>query len=201
MEIAAQLMMAVSLAACAGLRAWLPVLGACILVRAGYITLNPAFSFIARDDVLIMLGVATILEVLGDKFIAVDHFLDAVGTVARPAAGTLLASSMLAGMRPVTALILGLIVGGGTALTVHASKAVFRAKCTALLPVHGGVGNAAVSGVEDCITVGGIFCIVHAPLISFVVIVFALAGCIWMLIHVWKAGRSLVAGLRKKPAP
>ena len=137
-------------------------------------------SFIARDDVLIILGVATVIEILGDKFVVVDHFLDAIGTVARPAAGTLVASAMLARLDPAAALVLGLIVGGGTALTVHASKSVLRAKCTALLPFHGGVGNAAVSSAEDCLTIGGIFCIIHAPLVSFVIIVFRLpaaSGC------------------------
>lgn len=149
MNLAVQLMMGISLAACAGLRAGLPMLTVGLLARGGYAQLHPSFAFLARDDALVIFGAATALELLGDKIIAIDHFLDAVGTIVSPPIGTVLASSMLVGLDPLAATVLGLIVGGSTSFTVHAGKAVVRAKCSALAPFHGGIANVALSTVED----------------------------------------------------
>src|SRR3712207_3888395 len=107
MEIAVQCLMGVSLAACAGLRAWLPMLVAGLLSRAGYLPLHAQAAFLSRDDTLIVLGVATIIELLGDKISALDHLLDAAGTLLRPAAGTVLASSLFTKLDPMAAVVLG----------------------------------------------------------------------------------------------
>src|SRR6185295_9362407 len=128
MEIVYQIMMGVSLAACAGFRAWLPLLVTGIMVRSGHLTVNESMAFLGSTPLLIIFGVASVLELLGDKIIAVDHFLDAIGTVARPVAGALLVSSAITKMDASTTVLLGLIVGGGTSLTVHAGKAIARAK-------------------------------------------------------------------------
>jgi uncharacterized membrane protein len=87
------LALAIALAASAGLRAWLPLLLAGGLARLGLLHLGPSFHFLASDKALLIFGVATLVEVVGDKVPAVDHALDAIGTPLRPAAGALLAAS------------------------------------------------------------------------------------------------------------
>jgi hypothetical protein len=191
MGIVVQLMMAVSLAACAGLRAWLPMLATGILGRTGYITLSPSFLFLQRKETLIILGIATVLEILGDKIIVIDHFLDAVGTVVRPAAGAVVASAAFTHIDPTTAMVLGLLVGAPTSLTVHAAKSMVRTKFTLAGFLHGGLGNAAVSTAEDGATIGLIFLIMHALIIAFVFAVLAIIGSIWIIHHMWKAGSRL----------
>ena len=42
-----------------------------------------------------LFGVATAIEVIGDKIPAVDHALDVIGTPLRPLAGAVLAASVL----------------------------------------------------------------------------------------------------------
>jgi hypothetical protein len=175
MDFLIQLLMGVSLAACAGLRAWMPLLITGLLGRTGYLHLHPSFELLAQDGTLIALGVATILEVLGDKIIAIDHLLDAIGTFVRPAAGTILAASVLTGMDPLWSLILGIIVGGGAAMTVHAGKSAVRAGTSALAPAHLGTGNAAVSLVEDVLAFGGIVAAILVPALAFV----AIATTVW----------------------
>jgi len=93
MDILTQLMAGSSLAAFAGLRAWLPLLALGLLAREGYAHINPEFQILTTTPVLIVLGLLTVLEFLGDKVIAVDHFLDAVGTLLRPISGAVLAFS------------------------------------------------------------------------------------------------------------
>src|SRR5215468_1366784 len=102
-ELLPTLALAIALAACAGLRACLPIFLAGLLARLGWLELGPAFAFLKSDKALIVFGIATTLEFLGDKIPAVDHALDVIGTPLRPAAGALLASSVLGvSMDPLT---------------------------------------------------------------------------------------------------
>jgi len=149
--IVPSLAMGIGLAACAGLRAWLPLLLAGLLARAGVLELGPSFRFIASNQALILFGVATVVEMLGDKIPAVDHTLDVLSTVLRPAAGSLLAASVLWRVPdPLTALTLGIAVGAPTALVPHAAKSLLRAASTTFT---GGLVNPLLSLIEDLATV------------------------------------------------
>jgi len=148
--IVPSLAMGIGLAACAGVRAWLPLLLAGLLARAGVLELGPSFRFIASNQALILFGVATVVEILGDKIPAVDHTLDALSTVLRPAAGSLLAASVLWRVPdPLTALALGVAVGAPTALVPHAAKSALRATSTVFT---GGLANPILSLIEDLAT-------------------------------------------------
>jgi hypothetical protein len=186
-----QLMMGVSLAACCGLRAWMPMLIVGLLAKAGYVHLSPAFSFLVRTDALIVFSVATVLELLGDKVIVIDHFLDAVGTIVRPAAGTILASSMLTHMDPLAATTFGLIAGGIPAFTIHTGKAVVRAKTTVFAHFHAGTGNAVLSTLEDALTIGGVFLAAFLPILAFGLVLPIMALVIWMIVHLIRKGVNL----------
>jgi len=147
--IVPSLAMGIGLAACAGLRAWLPLLLAGLLARAHVLELGPSFQFIASNQALILFGVATVVEMLADKIPAVDHTLDAISTVLRPAAGSLLAASVLWRVPdPLTALALGVAVGAPTALVPHAAKSTLRATSTLFT---GGLANPLLSLVEDLV--------------------------------------------------
>lgn len=198
METAIQVMMGISLAACAGLRAWLPMLAIGLLAKTGHLSLNESFSFLARTDALIIFAVATVIECVGDKIIAVDHFLDAIGTLLRPVAGTILSSSVLIGMDPLTALVLGIIVGGGTSLTVHAGKTVARAKSSAVAFLHGGLANAAISIGED-IGAGVVLALaIFIPIVAFMIALIGLAVAIVLVIALIKTGTKLIDLLRNR---
>ena len=147
--IVPSLAMGIGLAACAGLRAWLPLLLAGLLARGGILELGPSFRFIASNQALILFGVATVVEMLGDKIPAVDHTLDALSTVLRPAAGSLLAASVMWRVPdPLTALALGVAVGAPSALVPHAAKSTLRAASTAFT---GGLANPVLSLLEDLV--------------------------------------------------
>ena len=164
MDTAIQIAMGLSIAACAGMRAFLPLLVVGLLSHLGYLHLNPAFDFLGRTDALVVFGVATVVEILADKVIALDHLLDSISTVIRPVAGTVLAGSLLNHLDPLPAAALGLIVGGGPSLTVHAAKTVARYKSSVLTPFHGGLGNTALSVAEDLVSTFGIWFAVVAPI-------------------------------------
>ena len=141
------LALGIALAACAGLRAWLPLLLASLLARAGWLDLGPSFQFLASNKALLLFAVATVIEIVGDKVPVVDHALDAIGTPLRPAAGALLAASVMGHVSdPLTALVLGTAVGAPAALVPHAAKTALRAASTTLT---GGLANPILSVIED----------------------------------------------------
>jgi hypothetical protein len=146
-QLVPALAMGIALAACAGLRAWLPLLLAGLLGRAGWLHLGASFQFLCSNRALVIFAVATAVELVGDKFPVVDHALDAISTVLRPAAGALLASSVIGVVTdPLTAAVLGVAVGAPTALVPHAAKTGLRAASTALTA---GLANPVLSLAED----------------------------------------------------
>jgi len=150
LEIVPSLALGIGLAACAGLRAWLPLLLLGGLARWGVVDLGPSFEFVASTRALILFGVATVIEIAGDKIPAVDHTLDALSTVLRPAAGSLLAASVLWQISdPLTAMALGIAVGAPSALVPHAAKSTLRVVSTTFT---GGLANPVLSFVEDAAT-------------------------------------------------
>src|SRR5262249_2363782 len=104
------------------------------------------------------------IEVIGDKVPAVDHALDMLSTVLRPAAGTLLAASVMWEVRdPLTALALGVAVGAPSAAVPHAAKTVLRAASTTFT---GGLANPLISVFEDVLAVGMFVLTVVVPLLA-----------------------------------
>lgn len=157
------LALAIALAACTGLRAWLPILLTGAAARLGYIDLGDAFQFLKSDRVLVLFGIASLLELLGDKVPAVDHALDAIGTVLRPAAGALLAASVLwRADDPLLALAIGIAVGTPASIVPHAAKSALRALSTTLTA---GLANPLLSLIEDAIVVGLFLLAVLLPLL------------------------------------
>lgn len=163
------LALGIALAACAGFRAWLPLLLAGGAARLGILQLGTSFDFIASNQALALFTVATLIEIAADKIPALDHALDAVSTVIRPAAGALLAASVMWKISdPLTALALGVAVGAPSALVPHAAKSALRAGSTALT---GGVANPFLSLVEDVFTFALFFISVVVPIIVAVLVV------------------------------
>lgn len=172
--------LAIALAACAGLRAWLPLLLAGGLARAGLLELGPSFAFVTSNKALALFALATLIETAGDKIPAVDHALDALSTVLRPAAGALLAASVLGRVSdPLTAWVLGIVVGGSAAVVPHAAKSALRLVSTTFTA---GLANPFVSLIEDLSTVALFVLAVLAPL----------AVCALLLVTVWLLARRLV---------
>ena len=174
-EFLPALALAIALAASAGLRAWLPLLLAGGLARAGVLDLGDSFSFLASNEALVLFGVATVIELVGDKVPAIDHALDVIGTPLRPAAGALLAASVLGTVSdPLTALALGTAVGAPSALVPHAAKTALRAVSTTLT---GGLANPVLSFLEDAISLITFVLAILVP-----VLVVALLGITFFLV-------------------
>lgn len=164
--------LAIALAATAGIRAWLPLFLAGLLTRAGLLELGASFAFLATTRALVILAVASALEILGDKIPAVDHALDTLGTPLKLGAGALLAAAAFGTVTdPLTSTLLGVAVGAPTALVPHAAKSLVRVASTA---ATGGLANPVLSLLEDLITLAAFALAVLVPL--------ALAGLVLLAV-------------------
>src|SRR5215216_5278230 len=81
---------ALGLSAAAGLNAWLPLFGAALAERLDLVDLAQPFDDLSGTGALVVLGVLTVADFVGDKIPAVDHVLHAAGTVIAPASGAAL---------------------------------------------------------------------------------------------------------------
>jgi hypothetical protein len=165
----------VALATTCGLRAFLPLLAAGIAARFGLLALDPRFAWLAGNPALIALGVATVLEIAGDKIPLVDHLLDVAGTFVRPALGVVVMLGVLPGLPgPMRALLA--MVGGAGALSVHVAKAHARIGSTA---VSAGHANPLISLAEDGVSLALVVAGVFVPLV-------ALLAAILVLVVLWR---------------
>ena len=185
-------LLGLSLAASAGLNAFLPLL---MLSVAGHfhlagIDLSGNFSWLGSDLAMVILAVATVLEIIGDKIPAVDHLLHSVGLVVRPAAGWLAAASVLGGADPAVAAVVGLIIGAPTALSFHAAKAGTRtvSSVTTL-----GIASPFLSAFEDILS----FAVSLVGFVAPVLVPLVLGGLAWFFWRIAKKARGAMAVLRR----
>ena len=184
----------VVLAACCGLRAFLPPFVFGLAVRLGVdeallgrpLELHASFEWLSSTPALVIFGVAVIAELLADKIPAVDHALDSVQTFVRPVAGMLVVAASLEGLDPLPATVIGLIVGGSVAGGVHVAKANVRAVSTV---TTGGLASPILSVVEDVVVAAGA-----------VIAVTAAVAAAAMLLLAALALFVLVRRMRRRPA-
>jgi hypothetical protein len=161
------LLSGIAIAAACGLRAFLPLLGLGLAARFGLFHLKPGTEWMAGDPALWALGIATVLEIASDKVPLVDHMLDAVGTVLRPAAAWLGAFAMLQGWGSPWAQLAALVLGAG-ALAVHGVKAKTRLHSTAFTAGH---ANPLLSVLEDSGALALVVAAILAPLVALVLVI------------------------------
>lgn len=188
-HLALQVMLGICLSACAGLRAFLPLLIIGILQRMGYLQVGQTFGWIGSNPALIVFGTATLIEIIGDKIPVLDHTLDSIGTFIKPIAGTILFSTVILKMDPILAVVLGIIAGGSISELVHLKKATVRGGSTALTA---GIANPFISIFEDLGAFIGTAISIIAPILAFVLLLIILA----ISFHVFRK----IFGIKKKPA-
>jgi hypothetical protein len=176
--VVSQLAMGLSLAACAGLRAFLPLFAIGLAGRLDWIPLISHFEWLESTPSLIVFGAAVVAELLADKVPWFDNLLDIVQTFVKPIAGVLAAAAVLHELTPLQGAVLALVLGGGVAGAVHLGKAKVRLLSTAST---GGLANPVVSVVEE----GGAWSLALAalvvPLIAAAVLLLLLIAVVWLV--------------------
>ena len=181
------------LASAIGLNVCLPLLmlaGAAHFHLAG-VQLNGHYDWLSSGTSLIVLGVASVLEIIGDKIPVVDHALHAFGMLLRPVAGTLAAASVFTHADPTTAAVAGLIIGAPTAFGFGAATSGVRVASSAATL---GCANPFLSVLEDLSSVGMVVLGMLAPLWVPVIVLLAAFA-------LWRFAQAARRKLAPKSAP
>jgi hypothetical protein len=170
-----------SLAAAAGLNAYIPILVVGLLgLFTHAVTLPQEYAWMTHGWVLAIVAVLLAAEVVLDKIAVVDHLNDAVQTLVRPAAGGAVFAATSAASHVDSSSFMrgnpwiGWVLGIAVALVVHLTKAGVR-------PVvnvgTAGTATPVVSAAEDVVSLGMSLLAVLAPVLALVaLVVFALVA-------------------------
>lgn len=182
-----QIAAGIALAACAGLRAFVPLFATGIAGRLGWVELSGHFAWLQGTPALVVFGVAVTVELLSDKIPVVDHALDVLNTVLKPAAGTVLMAALLTDLTPLQAMVLGILAGGGSAGLVHVAKAKLRVGASLLTA---GLANPFVSLVEDAVALIGTAAAFLVPLVAASIAITVMVGLVVALALLARRVRS-----------
>lgn len=167
---------AFGLSSSAGLNAYLPLLIVALTARyTDLIHLNKPWDVMTSGWVIGVLAVLLLIEMTVDKIPAVDSLNDVIQTAGRPIAGAILfaaSSGVVGDLHPAPAFIAGLILAG----SVHAVKTTARPMVTA---TTAGVGNWAVSLLEDIIALIAAILAILLPIIVALAVIFLFLLFIW----------------------
>ena len=144
-QIIAGVCLGVGLAAAVGFRVFLPLL---FLSLAGYydvIPLTENWEWVGSLTAIIVLGIATVIEIAGYYIPWVDNALDTIAVPLATIAGTLAVAATVGDLDPVITWALAIIAGGGTAAAISGTSSAVRLTSTA---TTGGIANPLVSTVE-----------------------------------------------------
>lgn len=155
----------VVLAATAGLRAFLPVFSASLAAWLTDLPLPGNLAWLEKPETVVIFGVATLLEILGDKIPVVDHALDSIQVLTKPVLAVLAATPFLYQLSPEYSVAIGILLGAPLALGVHSAKATARLGSTA---TTAGVGNPLLSVAEDVAAITAIVLGFLVPLLALV---------------------------------
>lgn len=145
------LFLGIGLAASAGFRVFLPLFALSLAIHfnigdyLGMGTLSESFSWVGSTAALVILGVATLVEIFSYYIPFVDNLLDTIAVPLAGIAGTVLVASQLTDAPEVITWTLALIAGGGTAAAISGTTAATRAVSST---TTAGTGNFLVSTAE-----------------------------------------------------
>lgn len=165
METFLSVCLGVGLAAACGFRVFVPLLALSVAVRAGVLELASGFDWIASTPALIILAVATVLEIAAYYVPWVDNALDTLATPLAVVAGVVVTASVITDMSPVVRWSLALIAGGTAAGAVQGLTSLTRGASSL---ATGGLGNFAIATAE---LAGSLFFSVLSILLPLVAVV------------------------------
>lgn len=173
MEALIGIAVGLGLAAAAGLRVFVPVLGAGLAAHFGDLALNPTFQWVATTPALIAFGTATLLEVGAYYLPWVDNLLDVVATPAAVLAGILASAAVITDLPPFLTWSIAIVGGGGAAGIMQMLSVGTRLKSTL---TTGGVGNPVVATAETAGSVALSALALLIPVVALVALVMIAVG-------------------------
>jgi len=178
-ETVFSILLGIGLAASVGFRIFVPLFALSIASFYGIIPLNENWEWIGSTTAMIVLGIATIVEIGAYLIPWLDNLLDTIAVPLAAVAGTAVMLSTAADLDPLITWSLAIITGGGTATAIKTSTSTTRLASTA---TTGGVANPIVSTVESGTSIIMAVLAIVAPVLAIIFVVIIL----WLLFKVFK---------------
>jgi hypothetical protein len=125
-------LLGISLSAACGLRLFLPFLVVSATAIIGHLSLPTDLSWLGSDQALIMLVIASTVEILAYYVPFIDNLLDPIALPLATMAGTLVTAFTLPEMNSLLQWTLAAIVGGGSAGLIKGTTSLSRLGSTFL---------------------------------------------------------------------
>jgi hypothetical protein len=184
MEFLLPISLGVGLAAAAGFRVFLPLLGMGLAVKMGFIPVSEGFSWVGTTPALVMLAVAAVVEIIAYYVPVLDNVLDGLAGPTAVGAGIAMTYAVLGDMDPMLKWTLAIIAGGGAAAETQGATTVLRGASTV---TTAGLGNHALATSE----------IAGAAIMTVLAIVFPYIAIIVALIFIIMAWRAVLRWRRR----
>ena len=152
------------LAAASGFRVFLPPFLMAVWLRLGFLDVNiegSEFEAFSSDVSILLLGVASLSEIMAYKIPWMDNMLDSLATPWAGLAGIYLVAVSLEGADPSVQWALAIIAGGGASLSLQSATVAGRGLSSMFTL---GLANPFFSLIEDIASVLLIFIALLAPL-------------------------------------
>lgn len=188
LDLALAVAMGVGLAAAVGFRVFLPMLVLGVSAYTGHLTLTSGLAWLGTPAALVMLSVASAVEILAYYIPGVDNALDVIAAPAALVAGTVVSAAVMTDVPPMIRWTSAVIAGGGAAGAIHGVTSLLRAKSTVMTA---GFGNHALATGE----------VAGALIVSLLALAAPLAAVTIAGLFCWYAVRLLRRLLRKEHPP
>jgi len=167
-QLLISIFLGVGLAAAVGFRVFLPLLVLSLAGHYDFIPLTDSWEWAGSLTAIIVLAVATLVEIFGYYIPWFDNLLDTIAIPLAAVAGTMVMVATVGDMDPVVTWALAIIAGGGTAAAIKGNTAAVR---VASSTTTGGVANPVVSTIETGTATAMSFLSIIWPVVGFVLVV------------------------------
>lgn len=169
MEIILSIFLGIGLAAAAGFRVFVPLFALSLAAHQNLIPLDESWAWVGSMTALIILGIATLVEIFAYYIPFVDNLLDTLAIPLATIAGTLIMASTLVDLSPVMTWTLAIIAGGGSAAAIQSGTATTRIASSA---TTGGLGNNLVASTETATASVVSTLAIFFPILGFIIVIF-----------------------------
>lgn len=182
LDMASLTALAAGLGWASGLRLYALVFVLGALGRFAGVQLPGGLGVLSHGLVLSLSGVMLLVEFFADKLPWLDSVWDAVHTFIRIPAGAALAAAVMGDQGGAMQLAMGLL-GGSLAAGTHFAKAGTRA---AINTSPEPVSNVVTSLGEDMLFAGGMWTLLHQPLVFLVALAVFLVVALVIVVVLWR---------------
>lgn len=173
------ILVGIGLAASVGFRIFVPLFALSLASYFNVIPLNESWQWVGSTTALIILGVATLVEIFAYFIPFLDNLLDTIAVPLAAVAGTAVMVATVSNLDPTFTWALAIIAGGGTAAAIKGSTSTTRLASTT---TTAGIANPVISTVETGTSIVMSVFSIFIPIVAIILIVLIF----WILIKVFK---------------